>query len=176
MNTPSIAEAQDITISLAKPEDADAVFEIFRAVVSQGNTYTYKPDTTRAEAEAIWLHDPRTRYVIRHKGKIAGFYDLKPNQRGLGSHIANAGFMIHPDFQGLGLGKALGRHALKEAKKKGFLAMQFNMVISTNTRGVNTWKSLGFSVIGTIPKAFNHHEHGLVDAFIMHRFLDDIEG
>jgi ribosomal protein S18 acetylase RimI-like enzyme len=69
----------------------------------------------------------------------------------------------------------MGRHSLEQAKKKGFLAMQFNMVVSTNERAIRTWKSVGFSVIGTIPKAFRHAEHGLVDAFIMYRSLDDIK-
>jgi hypothetical protein len=26
-----------------------------------------------------------------------------------------------------------------------------------------------------VPKAFQHSERGLVDVFVMHRFLDDIE-
>jgi ribosomal protein S18 acetylase RimI-like enzyme len=165
---------KEITIELARAEDDDAAWEIFRRVVATGDTYTYKPDTSREEANAIWTHDPRTRYIVRYNGVIAAFYDLKPNNRGLGSHIANAGYMVHPDFQGLGIGKAMGYHSFKEAKKKGFLAMQFNMVVSTNERAVRTWKSIGFEVIGTIPKAFRHSRHGLVDAYIMYRSLDDI--
>ena len=49
--------------------------------------------------------------------------------------------------------------------------MQFNFVVSTNTAGVALWKKLGFEIVGTLPKAFNHSRLGLVDAYVMHRFL-----
>ncbi len=29
----------------------------------------------------------------------------------------------------------------------------------------------GFSIVGTLPKAFNHPELGLVDLFVMHRLI-----
>ncbi|NDF12934.1 MAG: GNAT family N-acetyltransferase [Proteobacteria bacterium] len=170
-SSPAKNNADTITITLATPADADAIWEIFKAVVKTGDSYTYKTDTSRKEAEDIWKRDPRTRYVVRYNNAIAAFYDLKPNQRGLGSHIANAGYMVHPDFQGKGIGKTMGQHSIEEARKKGYKAMQFNMVVSTNEKAVNCWKSIGFSIIGTIPKAFDHKQHGLVDAYIMHRFL-----
>jgi len=40
---------------------------------------------------------------------------------------------------------------------------------------VALWKKLGFAVVGTLPKAFAHQQLGLVDVYIMYRFLDDIE-
>jgi hypothetical protein len=49
--------------------------------------------------------------------------------------------------------------------------MQFNFVISTNTAGVTLWKKLGFEIVGTLPKAFDHKVLGKVDAYVMHRFL-----
>jgi hypothetical protein len=33
------------------------------------------------------------------------------------------------------------------------------------------WQSLDFVIVGTLPKVFRHRELGLVDAFVMHRFL-----
>jgi hypothetical protein len=49
--------------------------------------------------------------------------------------------------------------------------MQFNAVVSTNERAVRLWKKMGFTIVGTVPKAFRHKDQGLVDIFIMHRFL-----
>jgi ribosomal protein S18 acetylase RimI-like enzyme len=62
-------------------------------------------------------------------------------------------------------------HSLGEARAAGFLAMQFNIVVSTNESAVALWKKMGFAVVGTLPKVFRHSERGLVDAFVMHRFL-----
>lgn len=103
-------------------------------------------------------------------GQIVGTYILKPNQIDLGSHIANASFMVHPKFQGQGIGKKLCEHCLKMAKELGFKAIQFNLVVSTNKAAISVWKRFGFEIIGTIPEAFNNLKLGkLVDAFIMYK-------
>jgi ribosomal protein S18 acetylase RimI-like enzyme len=49
--------------------------------------------------------------------------------------------------------------------------MQFNHVVSTNTRAVSLWQKLGFEIVGTLPQAFNHPLHGFVDSFVMFRAL-----
>lgn len=165
------ASAQDVVIRLAGPQDEAAVWWIFEAVIATGDTYTYLPTTTREQAQRMWDADPRTRYVAEYKGKVCGFYDLKPNARGLGAHVANAGYMIHPEFQNRGIGVLMGQHSIEQARTQGYKAMQFNMVVSTNARAVSRWKLLGFEIIGTIPKAFQHQTHGLVDAHVMYRAL-----
>ena len=98
-------------------------------------------------------------------------YKLIPNHVGLGSHVANASFMVDPAAQGKGAGRAMGEHCLDEARRAGYQAMQFNFVVSTNTAAVELWKKLGFEIVGTLPKAFRHATLGHVDAFVMHRFL-----
>jgi len=89
--------------------------------------------------------------------------------------VANASFMVDPDHAGRGVGKAIGLHCLREARRAGFLAMQFNFVVSTNTRAIGLWQTLGFEIVGTVPNAFRHRERGLVGVYVMHRFLHDIE-
>jgi ribosomal protein S18 acetylase RimI-like enzyme len=44
--------------------------------------------------------------------------------------------------------------------------------VSTNTSAVALWQSLGFQIVGTLPKAFQHQQLGLVDAYVMYRFLE----
>jgi ribosomal protein S18 acetylase RimI-like enzyme len=78
---------------------------------------------------------------------------------------------VDPEAQGRGAGRALGEHCLDEARRAGYEAMQFNFVVSTNTAGVELWKKLGFEIVGTLPRAFNHSTLGRVDAYVMHRFL-----
>jgi GNAT superfamily N-acetyltransferase len=110
-------------------------------------------------------------YVAENDGEIVGTYTLKANQRGLGSHVANAGFMVRPGLDGRGIGFQLGEHSLVQARAAGFQAMQFNAVVSTNHRAIALWQRLGFAIVGTVPKAFRHRQLGLVDLHIMHRFL-----
>lgn len=159
-------------IRRASASDWEAIWSIFRAVVATGDTYVYAPDTTKEEAFALWMAPAGATYVAVEGDAVVGTYILKPNQPSLGAHVANAGFMVLPDAAGRGIGRTMAEHCLREAKAAGYLAMQFNFVVSTNERAVALWRSLGFSIVGTLPKAFHHRSLGLVDAYVMHRFLD----
>jgi ribosomal protein S18 acetylase RimI-like enzyme len=165
----------EITVMLhirrAIEEDHDAIWEIFKQVVERGDSYAFALDTTRAEAEAFWLSPKAQTYVACDDDEGVGSYILRANQPGLGSHVANAGYMVRDDQQGKGVGRAMCEHSLVEARLAGFQAMQFNIVVSTNEAAVALWRKMGFSIVGTLPKAFRHKDLGLVDAYVMYRFL-----
>jgi len=65
----------------------------------------------------------------------------------------------------------MGEHCLKEARRLGFRAMQFNFVVSTNESAIRLWQRLGFKIVGTLPEAFRHPEMGYVDVHVMFRSL-----
>lgn len=155
----------------ATPADAAAIWRIFQAVVAPGDTYSFTADTTERDAVAYFLGPNITCFVAENEGRVVGMYKLIPNRIGRGSHVSNASFMVDPSAQGRGIGRALGEHCLNEARRQGYDAMQFNFVVSTNTAGVALWKKLGFEIVGTQPKAFDHATLGRVDAYVMHRFL-----
>lgn len=160
-----------VTIRKAEESDFDAIWRIFREVVRRGDTYTFDPETTKEQAHSIWMSGGQAAYVACEDGRVVGTYILKPNQPGLGSHVANAGYMVGVDGRGRGVGSAMCEHSLEEARRMGFRAMQFNIVVSTNESAVALWKKFGFSIVGTLPQAYRHRELGLVDAYVMHRFL-----
>jgi L-amino acid N-acyltransferase YncA len=160
-----------MTIRPATAADADAIWRIFQAVIAPGDTYTFTPDTTELEAVAYFLAPGITSFVAEDEGRVVGMYKLIPNRIGRGSHVSNASFMVDPAAQGKGVGRALGQHCLDEARRQGYDAMQFNFVVSTNAAGVTLWKKLGFAIVGTLPRAFDHAALGKVDAYVMHRFL-----
>lgn len=162
-------------IRRAIQSDFSSMWPIFQQVVAPGVSYVFSADTSDQNAFAYWFAPGITSYVAEDNGKIVGMYKLVANQRDLGSHVANASFMVDPEFSGKGAGKEMGRHCLHQAKEAGYLAMQFNFVVSTNQAAVALWQKLGFSIVGTLPKAFLHKELGHVDAYVMHRFLDDVQ-
>ena len=158
-------------IRRARPDDAAAIWRIFQAVVAPGDTYSFTANTSEKDAVAYFLGPGITSFVAEDDGRVIGMYKLIPNRIGRGSHVSNASFMVDPAAQGRGAGRALGEHCLDEARRQGYEAMQFNFVVSTNIAGVALWKKLGFEIVGTLPKAFDHATLGKVDAYVMHRFL-----
>ena len=156
----------------AEEADLERIWEIFQRVVARGDSYVFPPDASLDEARAYWLSADFKTFVAILDDAVVGMYKLRPNNIGLGAHVSNASFMVDPDCQGRGIGKAMGLHCLEEARRDGYLAMQFNFVVSTNTPAVKLWQQLGFEIVGTLPKAFQHAELGLVDAYVMYRFLE----
>lgn len=155
----------------ATEADWPALWPIIRTVLAAGDTYTLDPDTPEHEARDYWMGQDITTYVAEADGEIVGTYALRANQRGLGNHVANAGFMVRADQAGRGIGALLGTHAIEAARAAGFHAMQFNAVVSTNRRAVALWRRLGFNVIGSVPWGFRHRTRGYVDLHIMYRVL-----
>jgi L-amino acid N-acyltransferase YncA len=160
-----------LRIRAATDADWPAIWTIFRAVVATGDTYMYAPDISEADARRSWMGPGWATYVAERGSEIVGTYVLRPNQPPLGAHIANAGYMVRPDAFGGGIGTVMAEHSLSEARAAGYRAMQFNAVVSSNTRAVSLWLRLGFEVIGTVPEGFRHHDLGYVDLLIMHRRL-----
>ena len=155
----------------ATQADEDAIWNIFQAVVAPGDTYVFDQQTPREEALTYWFRRDTHTYVAEIDGRVVGTYILKPNQPALGSHIANAAFMVSPAARGLGVGRRMGEHSLAEARRLGFRAMQFNFVVATNERAVRLWQAMGFSIAGRLPGAFAHPALGDVDALVMYRAL-----
>lgn len=168
-----------IKIRPAIAEDFNAIWKIFKSVIAGGDTYVNRAETTEHEALDKWFATNVKTFVAEIDGKISGelprgivgAYLLKPNQVDRGSHIANASYIVDTETRGAGIGKALALHSISTAKELGYLAMQFNFVVSTNIAAVNLWKSVGFKIISTVPKGFKHETLGYVDAYIMFREL-----
>jgi L-amino acid N-acyltransferase YncA len=163
-----------LEIRAAKEADRDAIWNIFHAVVAAGDTYPFDPKMKREEALAYWFRANTRTYVAESGGRVVGTYILKPNQPALGSHIANAAFMVAPDARGQGIGRGMAKHCLSEARRLGFRAMQFNFVVSTNTSAIHLWQQLGFKIVGTLRGAFRHPEKGYVDVYVMFCSLVDL--
>jgi ribosomal protein S18 acetylase RimI-like enzyme len=153
------------------PDEFDAVWPVFQAVIATGDTYPYDPGMTTDEARELWTTPPARTFAAWEDAEFVGCYMLKPNQPGLGSHVANCGYMVAPSARGRGIGGTLCEHSLATAREAGFLAMQFNAVVASNVAAVNLWQKHGFVVVGRVPKAFRHATQGLTDILVMHRFL-----
>lgn len=155
----------------ARPEDADALWSILEPVIRGGETYTLDHDMDRAAALAYWLAPDKETFVAEADGVVLGTAYIRPNQAGGGRHVCNCGFMTAASASGRGVARRMCEHALEHARSRGYRAVQFNFVVSTNVRAVRLWQSLGFDIVGRLPQAFAHPTEGDVDALVMYRAL-----
>jgi GNAT superfamily N-acetyltransferase len=162
-----------VVIRNARPDDWNAIWPFFRRIVAAGETFAYDRDMDEPEAQRIWMVTAPARVVVATDSEdtVIGTANMYANRGGPGAHVASASFMVDPRHDGHGTGRALGEHVLDWARDSGFRAIQFNAVVETNERAVGLWRSLGFTVLASVPDAFDHPAHGYVGLLIMHRFL-----
>ncbi len=158
-------------IRAATDADADEIWSILEPVILAGETYTLDREMSRADALRLWMGPDRETFVAVDDGRIVGTYYLRANQAGGGRHVCNCGYMTSAAATGRGVARRMCLHSLDHAQSRGYRAMQFNFVVSTNARAVALWQSLGFEIVGRLPGAFAHPAHGFVDAFVMFRSL-----
>lgn len=168
--------ATGIVVRDATGEDWAGIRPIWRAVVAAGDTYVWDlDDMTEAEERAAWMLPPPAVVLVAvaddGAGAVVGTAEIRPNQPGRGSHVANASFMVDPAVAGRGIGRMLAEAVLDRALRDGYTAMQFNAVVETNTAARALWESIGFTTVGRIPRAFRHRDLGEVDLLVMHRSL-----
>lgn len=160
-----------ILIRPADSRDRDAIWAIIGPVIREGETYALDRDLSAPDALDYWMGPDHACFVFEDETGVLGTYYLKANQSGGGSHVANCGYMVGQVARGKGVARAMCAHSLDEAARRGFRAMQFNFVIASNRGAIGLWESMGFSIVGRLPEAFDHPQTGPTDALVMYRKL-----
>ena len=152
--------------------DWEAVWAVLEPVFRAGECYAFPRAMTSESGRHMWTAPPKEAFVaVETSGHIVGTYYLRPNFEGGGSHVCNAGYAVAERARGKGVAAAMCEHSQQEAIARGFEAMQFNFVVSTNEAAVGLWQKMGFRIVGTLPLVFRHPKLGLVDAYVMHKLL-----
>jgi L-amino acid N-acyltransferase YncA len=165
---PLASSASPLQIRPFEPADWPAVWALLEPVFRAGETFPHDPAISGAEARALWVEQSQVVMVaIEPAGAVVGTYYLRPNALCLGAHVANAGYVVAGLRRRQGIGSRLCRHSLQGARRLGYRAMQFNLVVSSNTAAIRCWQRNGFRIVGTLPGAFRHRQLGYVDAHVM---------
>jgi GNAT superfamily N-acetyltransferase len=157
-------------IRTAAPEDWPRIFPFFSRIVEEGRTYAFPTGLTQDTGEAWWMEQQPGQTVVALEGDtVVGSARMGPNRPGRGAHVSTASFMVDPEHQGRGVGRALGEYVVEWGRSNGYHAMQFNAVVETNTAAVSLWKTMGFQILATVPEAFDHPDNGLVGLHLMYQ-------
>jgi ribosomal protein S18 acetylase RimI-like enzyme len=142
-----------LIIEVAGDGDMDELFALYALIVEEGGAFPREPPADEVTFRAAWIDKKDVVHVARADGRLAGSYTLGPNYPGIASTIANAGYMVHPDFRRRGVGAALVEHSLAQARERGFEAIMFNLVRESNPAR-SIYERAGFEVTGRVPRAF----------------------
>ena len=158
-----------IEIRDATPDDWPAMWAFMRGIVAAGDTFTYDPEMDEPEARGMWCNEPPGRTVVAVvDSAVAGTAEMERNRSGPGAHVATASFMVAPEHEGRGVGRALVEDVVGWARGEGYRGIQFNAVAASNARAVGLYRSLGFEVVGTVPGGFLHPVEGYVGLHVMY--------
>ena len=158
----------------ATGDDWAALWPVFRETVAAGETYAYPEDLTSEQARALWLEQPPgLTVVLEEGGELLGTAKMGPNRPGRGDHVGTASFMVAPAARGRGVGRRLAAYVVDWHRQQGYRGIQFNAVVETNIAAVRLWESLGFTVVGTVPRAFRSRAHGYVGLHVMYLSLEE---
>ncbi len=160
--------ADDPAIRAATDEDWVRIWPIFDATVRAGETYAFPLDLTVETGRGWWMSQPPgLTVVLEEDGAVLGSARMGPNRPGRGDHVGTASFMVAPQARGRGVGRRLAEHVVRWHRDQGYAGIQFNAVVETNTAAVALWRSLGFTIVGTVPGAFRSAAHGPVGLHVM---------
>jgi len=158
-------------IRKAEASDVEAIAGIILPIIREGATYALDPEMEEADALAYWTGSDKETFVAEAEGAIVGTYYIRTNQAGGGRHVCNCGYMTGPGAEGRGVASQMCDHSLEHARMRGYRAMQFNFVVSTNERAIRLWQRKGFEIVGRLPGAFRHPQMGYVDALVLFQTL-----
>lgn len=162
------------------------IWPFFRALVAQGETICLPNIMMGSDARTLWFGgvdtevivavDPRDKPKIENPdspivGRVVGSASMRTARDGHGRHVASAAFVVDPRLHGQNVEQELGIGILTRARAAGFQAIEIDPVVETDTDAITSWTSLGFEIVGTRPKAFEHPSRGFVGLHLMYRAL-----
>lgn len=164
-----------IEVVLAEAADVDPLRQLYQVIVAEGTSYPHHRLPDQDEFMEYWFRGKST-VVAYAKDRVAcpdlmGAFYLKANWPGRAKHVANAGFIVAPDWRNKGLGWLLGATMLHYARELGYRSVIFNLVFAENPPARHLWRKLGFSELGVIPQAVRKDNGAYQDAVIMFRSL-----
>jgi L-amino acid N-acyltransferase YncA len=173
----TLKDGLPVQLVLAGQREIEPLRALYRVIVEEGTSYPHDRFPANADFMNYWFHGKTTvaAYVPdrEHASAIAGAFYLKPNWPGRARQVANAGFIVAPEWRKKGLGWLLGATMLAYARQLGYRSVIFNLVFSENLSARRLWERLGFKELAVVPGAVRKNDGTYQDAVIMFQSLQE---
>jgi len=169
----------DITIHIATPEDADALFKLrLEALTTHPESFAADVEMTKAKGVEAWTNQI-TNDVKDQSGVIiiAGAEDELVGMTGIGrghwpktKHSAIIwGVYVTPAWRGLRIAEAILNEVIAWSGEHGILVLKLG-VVTTNQAAIRCYQRSGFTIFGTEPKS-NYLDGVYYDEYLMVRMI-----
>ena len=146
---------EQIIIGAMRPEDWEAVREIYRAGLATGQASF----ETAVSTQAAWNKSkrPDCRLVARSDAQVVGWAALSPiSSRAVYAGVAEVSVYVAAEARGQGLGKRLLQALINASEQAGVWMLQAS-IFPENVASVELHKTCGFRTVGTRNKIAQHH-------------------
>lgn len=143
-----------MTIRAYNPADVNRMMKIWNEVVEEGIAFPQEKPLNDETGHAFFSSQSYCGVAVDDNNSIVGLYILHPNNVGRCGHICNASYAVSSSCRGQHIGEKLVRDCMFQAKKLGFIILQFNAVVESNTHARHLYERIGFKQLGVIPKGF----------------------
>ncbi|MED2972857.1 GNAT family N-acetyltransferase [Fictibacillus sp. B-59209] len=175
----SISKDISYVVRTGKIEDAEAILDIQRSVVSEGEflislseEFNKTSSQQREWVQSLLENVNETLIVAERDGEVVGWivFQAAPNRKRL-SHTGALGMMISKGYREMGVGTMLLKALLDWAEKNPLIEKVSLGVFSTNHRAISLYKKMGFLEEGRKIKEFKMNENDYVDDILMYKFV-----
>ena len=146
-----------------KTDDIQQMITIWNEIVDEGIAFPQEEQLDETTGEQFFSAQSYCGVAADENGNVFGLYILHPNNVGRCGHICNASYAVSSSCRGQHIGEKLVRDCIRKAKECGFLILQFNAVVETNTHARHLYEKIGFRQLGVIPNGFRmkdgHYEN-----------------
>ena len=125
------------------------------------------------ENEKIWINDfiknsNSLLLVAEYESQIIGMLFFVPNSKKKNSHTGEFGVNVHPEFQGIGIGRKLIQMLIDWAKENSKIEKVTLSVFATNKKAIQLYRNLGFIEEGRLVKSIKQISGEYVDTLLMY--------
>ena len=144
-------------------KDLKEMTAIWNEVVADGVAFPQEDILDETTGAAFFAEQSYCGVATDDNGSVVGLYILHPNNIGRCVHICNASYAVSAKCRGQHIGEKLVLDCMAQAKKRGFMILQFNAVVESNIHARHLYERIGFRQLGVIPKGFRmkdgHYEN-----------------
>jgi RimJ/RimL family protein N-acetyltransferase len=165
------------TFTVRKPNENDAANIIAYSKILFASTdqvlTTLEEYTITIENEKIWINNfnasANSKLLLAElDNQIVGLLFFMPNTKLKNAHTGEFGISVHPNFQGIGIGRILIETLLDWAKRNATIEKVYLNVFATNKHAIKLYEDLGFIEEGRHIKAIKQVTGEYVDTLQMY--------